>query len=164
MNIRDMKTTRKKKIKADILSYLVQNKLISKTQHGFVPNKSCTTNLLESLDTMKKILDDKLDLDFIFLGSAKAFDNVNCQYLIVKLASHDIEGALLNWIEPFLNNRRKRVVTGDSVSNRVPKSSGVPQVSVFEPLLFAICINELPEVVKALAKLFADDRDIFGKL
>ena len=33
MKIRDMKTTRKKIIKADILSYLVQNKLISKTQH-----------------------------------------------------------------------------------------------------------------------------------
>ena len=53
---------------------------------------------------------------------------------------------------------------GDSVSNWVPVSIGVPQGSVLGPLLFTIFINDLSEVVKALTKMFADDIKIIGKI
>ena len=36
-------------IRDEIMVYLLENKLIDKRQHGFMPNKSSTTNLLEFL-------------------------------------------------------------------------------------------------------------------
>ena len=94
-------------IKADILSYLIRNQLITKAQFGFVPNKFCTTNLLESLDTITKTLSDKNVMDIVFLDFAKAFDKVKHQYLIIKLANYGIEGNLLDWIKSFLKTAGK---------------------------------------------------------
>ena len=45
-------------IRDNIINYLTVNDLIRSTQHGFMAKKSCTTNLLEFLEKVTKILDD----------------------------------------------------------------------------------------------------------
>jgi len=37
-----------------LMKYLISNNLISKEQHGFVPKRCCTTNLLETLDMITR--------------------------------------------------------------------------------------------------------------
>jgi hypothetical protein len=37
-----------------------------------------------------------------------------------------------------------------------------PQGSVLEPILFTIYINDLPDVVQNIAKLFADDTKLYA--
>ena len=42
--------------------------------------------------------------------------------------------------------------------------SGVPQGSVLGPLLFLIYINDLPDGITSICKIFADDTSLFTKV
>jgi ribonuclease P/MRP protein subunit RPP40 len=44
------------------------------------------------------------------------------------------------------------------------ETSGVLQRSVLGPLFFVVCINDLPDVVNHVIKLFADDSKIIGEI
>ena len=52
--------------------------------------------------------------------------------------------------------RKQRVVLGEHYSDWKEVTSGVPQGSVIVPLLFVIFINDMPDVVNHILKLFAD--------
>ncbi|XP_065675842.1 uncharacterized protein LOC136092051 [Hydra vulgaris] len=81
---------------------------------------------------------------------------------ISKLKAYGINGSILYWIKNFLKNRRQRV--NGNYSNWVPVKSGVPQGSVLSALLFIIYVNDIPEVIKSKAALFADDTKIFRSI
>ena len=51
-------------IKETMMSHLSRNQLIKTSQHGFMPKKSCTTNLLEYLEMLTKAVDsgEKVDV------------------------------------------------------------------------------------------------------
>ena len=140
------------------MKYLQIKKLITPSQHGFVPNKSCLTNLLETLDTITDAINKGVSVDLVLLDFAKPFDKVSHAKLIKKLESYGIDSVLVRRIRSFLSNRKQRVVIGDSGSNWEDVTSSVPQGSVLGPLLFTIFINDLPDKTKNQCKLYADDR------
>jgi hypothetical protein len=47
-------------IRDDLTNHLTKNNLINRAQHGFTKNRSCTTNLLETVDTISLALANKL--------------------------------------------------------------------------------------------------------
>ena len=93
---------------------------------------------------------------------SKAFDKVWHQGLLFKLESFGIRGKLLNLLENYLSNRFQRVLLDGQESSWLPIKVGVPQGSILGPLLFLICINDLPDGLSSIAKLFADDASLFS--
>ena len=53
---------------------------------------------------------------------------------------------------------------GDSVTDWVKVTSGVPQGSVLGPLLFLIFINDLPDELQNKCRLYADDNKIIAPI
>ena len=149
-------------IRDALLNYMEENKMFSKCQHGFRRHRSCVTQLLEVMNDLSSFEEDKIDFDILYLDFAKAFDTVPHQRLINKLEAYGVEGAILKWISSFLSNRTQRVRVNNSYSNSTPVHSGIPQGSVLGPVLFTIYINDLPDVVESICKIFADDTKLYG--
>ena len=149
-------------IRDALMEHLDTHSLLSVEQHGFRPRRSCSTQLLETIDAWSKLLDEGTALDVIYLDFRKALDSVPHKRLLCKLRSYGVSGKLLSWIEAFLSGRSQQVSLGGCHSSMIDVTSGVPQGSVLGPLLFLIYVNDLPEVVSCPIKLFADDTKLFS--
>jgi len=148
-------------IKDHILNHLSSNNLLSPYQFGFIPGRSCSTQLLLMPNYLTRHLDNGYSVDVIYLDFQKAFDTVSHQHLLNKLTSFGIHGNVLKWIESFSTNRVQQVVLNSHKSSTIPVTSGVPQGSVLGPLLFTMLENEIPSIVSSPVLMFADDTKIF---
>ena len=92
------------------MDHMTKNRLICEAQHGFVPSRSCMTQLLITLELWTEILDCGVSLDCIYLDFKKAFDSVPHQRLLSKLGSYGIGGPLKAWTKDFLLDRKQCVV------------------------------------------------------
>ena len=110
-----------------ILDKLIPNLLVflSPKQHGFLPKKSCVTQLLTVLHDLSKTLDAGQESSVLYLDFSKAFDSVPHNLLLHKLL-YGIDGPLYSWFSDYLHSRYQRVHIEGSFSNWVNVSSGVP--------------------------------------
>ena len=78
-------------------------------QHGFLKGKSTTSQLLEVLNEIGGMLDNRVQVDTIYLDFAKAFDRVDHHLLLRKLHLFGINGSLFCWLSDYLSNRFQQV-------------------------------------------------------
>ncbi len=78
------------------MNHLLQNGLIKDSQHGFMPGKSCATNLVEFLDFVTEAVDRGDSVDIFYLDFAKAFDKVPRQRLLTKLRAKGVDYVTVN--------------------------------------------------------------------
>ena len=63
-------------IRDAILPHMVKNKFFNSNQHGFLPRRNCTTQLLEVIESWYETIEKKGYIDVIYTDFAKAFDSV----------------------------------------------------------------------------------------
>ena len=147
-------------IKQKMLRHLKINRLIHPTQHGFLPKKSTSTNLISYLDYITKKLDEGQPVDVLYLDFSKAFDKVPHRRLIQKLKSYNFSGELVSWISKWLADRKQRVLVNGAYSEWRDVDSSVVQGSVLGPILFVIYINDIDSCIsnnEGIISKFADD-------
>jgi len=148
-------------LKDRIMSHLLTNNLITRSQHGFMPGRSCTTNLLEYLNKVTRALDQGYSYDVIMLDYQRAFDLVPFGRMLAKVSSHGIGGNVLKWIENWTTDRKQRCVLNGEHSDWKDVTSSVVQGSVLGPILFTMYINDLDLAIDSnhgvLISKFADD-------
>ena len=132
---------------------------IYELQYGFLRGRSTTSQLLHVLQQVLNVLEQKNQVDIVYLDFAKAFDKVSHNLLLVKLHNFGIRGNLLQWFRDFLSGRFQRVTALGVSSEPLPVLSGVPQGSILGPLLFIIYVNDLPKSISqdTTMAIFADD-------
>ena len=117
---------------------------------------------MEALDIISEIVHRGFSIDLIFLDFAKAFDMVSHDGILFKLKFYGFSNKIIKFIHSFLKGRKQKVVLGDVESDWKDVLSGVPQGSVLGPLLFIIYINDMPNLLNHICKLFADDSKLIG--
>ena len=145
-------------IKVRLIDHLKEHKLINPRQHGFIQGRSTQTQLLDHFCRIYEALEEDARMDTVYLDFAKAFDKVDHNILMTKLAENKIKGKLGKWIREFLRNRKYRVVANGEMSEEQEVKSGVPQGTVLTAILFIIIINDIDEeIMRCIVSCFADD-------
>ena len=138
--------------------YLDSKNVIFNHQYGFRSGKSPDNALVDFLKFTYDSLDDNFYVFSTFLDFKKAFDSVDHDILLNKLHHYGIRGIAHSWFKSYLSNRKQYVTIGDSSSDLLTVTHGVPQGSILGPLLFLIYINDFPQCSRFFKFiLYADD-------
>jgi len=134
------------KIYERIIIRIYKDKLISffgANQHAFRPTASTTTAITYYHDIVSKFLDSNCKgVRIIAFDLAKAFDSVNHDLLIEKIAS-DIGIPLALLIQNYLSDRTGIVTIKGFLGKSFNATSGIPQGSVIGPFLFNFFMGSL---------------------
>ena len=98
-------------ISGKCLEYIIRDKLmsncqslLSNAQHGFMPQHSCTTQMVPFVDSLTCTLNNKSSCDIVYFDFQKAFDSVNHDLILEKLKyQYNIDGFLLRFIKNYLS-------------------------------------------------------------
>ena len=154
------------KIVRDDLMNRCKDKIVDH-QHGFLPHRSCETQLIPFYNDLTLSLNDCSRTDVIYFDFAKAFDSVNHDIILEKLKNqYGIDGQLLKFFVSYLEGRTQRVVVGGKCSDVQTVLSGVPQGSILGPTLFVLFINDIGQGMNNDSKLslYADDTKLYRRI
>ena len=74
------------------------------------------------------------------------------------------QGKAYDGLKPSLHTESKECASKGSLSNWEDVLSGIPEGSVLGPTLFVMFINDMPDVITSLSKMFADDAKLFTQI
>ncbi len=91
LRVRTCEPTHRKQLAAGVLTILW-----AIDRYRFLPRQPCLSNLILQEERVTRLLDKGHTVDIVYLDFAKIFDSVNHRFLLAKLKSFGIDGAVLN--------------------------------------------------------------------
>merc|ERR1712240_625104 len=98
------------------------------------------------IDKICKAIGNEVNLNTIYLDSAKAFDKADYGIAAHRMKEIGINGKLGIWIYSFLTGRTQEVIANNEISEKVDVKSGVPQGSIMGPVIFLIMIDSITKL------------------
>jgi len=134
-------------------------------QSAYRTGHSTETALLKVVNDVVTTASEQLTTVLLSLDISAAFDTIDHCILLDRVSrDFGIHGTALNWLQSFVTNRQQYVAVGAQQSLPANCISGVPQGSVLGPLLFAMYISPVGNVVAAHSLLYhqyADDTQLY---
>ena len=114
--------------------------------------------LVKMIEEWRENLDKNFFVGAVLTDLSKAFDCIPHDLLIAKLSAYGLSSDSLCYIYSYLKDRKQCVQINNKQSEFDTIISGVPQGSIFGPILFNIFFNDfLVFIPKASVHNFADD-------
>ena len=145
-----------------ITRHLEQNNLICHNQHAYRQRHSTQTCLIEVINHLYKVIENKRIPAVISLDLSKAFDSINHDLLLSKLADLQLSETSINWMKSYLTGRKQITKFKHFTSEEQEVTSGIPQGSILGPLMFVCFTNDFPSSFNESSKImsYADDTQI----
>ena len=144
-----------------LIDFLQSNKKLTQNQFAFRKLHSTITSLIGVSDHWYSSIDNNKANFALFLDLKKAFDTVDHEILISKLAKYGITGIENNWFKSYLTNRSQYCSIDGQVSDIMEIDCGIPQGSCLGPLLFIIYLNDFEHCLEhSRANMYSDDTEI----
>ena len=128
-------------------------------QHGFAPLHSTSTAVYPIVNRIATAFNEVKPASrvaTVAVDISKAFDSVDIDMLLSKIADSNLHPNLIRWLGTYLRGRKAVTLYEGKMSTQRTVHLGVPQGAVLSPALFSFFVSTIPSSAE-VSCMFADD-------
>ena len=133
-----------------ICEFFTQNDTLVEEQNGFRADRSCVDHIFTLHSIIQKRQREKKNTFVTFIDFSKAFDCINREMLLFKLAKYGIDGKMYFIIKAMYSNTEACIKLNNLMTEWFHTVHGVRQGDNLSPTLFSVFINDLAAGLKNL--------------